>query len=68
MGEFAPTRQSMPTALRVAAGEDRFREHRGLGISSIDFKVSTQDSSGIFILENTFYAKGGPAPPALRPG
>src|SRR5215468_5949300 len=46
---------------RVAAGEDRFGEQRGLGISSIAFKVSGQDSSGLFILENTFRAKGGPA-------
>ena len=47
-------------ALRVAAGVDRFGEQRGLGISSIDFKVSRQDSSGLFILENTFREKGGP--------
>ena len=51
----------VPPALRVAAGTDRFGEERGLGISSIDFKVSGQDSSGLFILENTFHAKGGPA-------
>jgi mannose-6-phosphate isomerase-like protein (cupin superfamily) len=50
-----------PGILRVAAGEDRFDEQRGLGISSIAFKVSGQDSSGLFILENTFHAKGGPA-------
>ncbi len=48
-------------ALHVAAGEDRFGEHRGLGISVINFKVSTQDASGLFILENIFHAKGGPA-------
>jgi quercetin dioxygenase-like cupin family protein len=47
--------------LRVAAGDDRFGEQRGLGISSIAFKVSGQDSNGLFILENTFRAKGGPA-------
>ena len=47
--------------LRVAAGADRFGEGRGLGISVIDFKVSTQDSGGLFILENTFREKGGPA-------
>ena len=52
---------SLPSALRVAAGEDRFGERRGLGISSIDFKVSTQDATGLFILENTFREKGGPA-------
>ncbi len=46
---------------RVAAGEARFGEHRGLGISTIAFKVVPQDSSGLFVLENTFRAKGGPA-------
>jgi mannose-6-phosphate isomerase-like protein (cupin superfamily) len=50
-----------PELLRVLAGEDRFKEHRGLGISQIDFKVVPQDSHGILILENTFHAKGGPA-------
>jgi mannose-6-phosphate isomerase-like protein (cupin superfamily) len=60
MNESLQTSASIPTALRVAA-EDRFGEHRGLGISSIDFKVSTQDSSGLFIVENTFQEKGGPA-------
>ena len=50
-----------PAALRILAGEDRFGEHRGLGISSIAFKIIPQDSSGILILENTFQAKGGPA-------
>lgn len=50
-----------PPALVVAAGEDRFGEHRGLGISVIDFKVTPQDSGGLLIIENTFHAKGGPA-------
>lgn len=49
------------SALWVAAGEDRFGEHRGLGVSAIDFKMSSQDGSGLFVLENTFHAKGGPA-------
>ncbi|MFN8372665.1 MAG: cupin domain-containing protein [Anaerolineae bacterium] len=49
------------SVLRVAAGEDRFGEHRGLGISVIEFKVTPQDSGGLLILENTFHAKGGPA-------
>ncbi len=48
-------------ALFVPAGADRFGEHRGLGISAIDFKVVPADSTGLFILENTFHAKGGPA-------
>ena len=45
----------------VPAGEDRFGEYRGLGISSIAFKVTPQNSDGLLILENTFQAKGGPA-------
>ena len=51
----------MPLALRVAAGADRFGEQRGLGISTIAFKVTTSNPGGLFILENTFLAKGGPA-------
>jgi quercetin dioxygenase-like cupin family protein len=51
----------MPAALRVAAGADRFGEERGLGISTIAFKVTMPNPGGLFILENTFLAKGGPA-------
>jgi quercetin dioxygenase-like cupin family protein len=47
--------------LRVKAGEDRFGEQRGLGVSFINFKVVPQESSGLLILENVFHAKGGPA-------
>ncbi len=43
----------MPQALLVAAGADRFGEQRGLGISTIAFKVTTPNPSDIFILENT---------------
>lgn len=47
--------------LTVAASEDRYGEYRGLGVSAIQFKVTTQDTPGLFILENTFHSKGGPA-------
>lgn len=60
-GSWQTPAASILSAFRVAAGEDRFGEHRGLGISSIDFKVSTQDNNGLFIIENTFREKGGPA-------
>ena len=40
-------------ALTVAAGADRFGEQRGLGISTIAFKVTTPNPSDLFILENT---------------
>ena len=59
MSESIPAER--PSALRVAAGADRFGEERGLGISTIAFKVSMPNPSGLFILENTFLAKGGPA-------
>jgi hypothetical protein len=36
--------KGVPDIVRVAAGEDRFGEHRGLGISEIDFKVTGAES------------------------
>jgi hypothetical protein len=45
----------------VSNGKDRFGDHRGLGISHIDFKAVARDNPNIFILENTFHRKGGPA-------
>lgn len=62
MNNSLPT-PSTPSHLlhHVAAEEDRFGEHRGLGISSIAFKVSAQDNDGLFLaIENSFHAKGGP--------
>lgn len=50
-----------PPIVRVAAGADCFGEARGLGVSTIQFKVAGQGSDGLFVLENTFHAKGGPA-------
>ena len=61
MGGASQTPASEPPLVRVAAGADRFGEQRGLGISAIDFKLSSQDSGGVLVLENTFHAKGGPA-------
>ncbi len=38
-------------------------EHHGLGVSVLDFKLPTGDAdSGLFVVENTFHEKGGPAP------
>ena len=46
----------------LAAGEDRYGEQRSLGVSTISFKVSSEDSGGrLLALENTFHARGGPA-------
>jgi quercetin dioxygenase-like cupin family protein len=48
-----------PPALVVPAGEDQLGERRGLGVSTIEFKLIVQDGS-VLVLENTFHAKGGP--------
>lgn len=60
MNEPTGAASGMPSALRVAAGQDRDGEQRGLGIQTIDFKVTSQDSADLFIAELTFHAKGGP--------
>jgi len=53
---------SSARAVPVLAGQDRFDQHKRLGISTIDFKVSAQDSGGAaLVIENTNRAKGGPA-------
>lgn len=52
---------SLPSALSIRAGEDRFGEHRGLGVSTIAFKLVPHDTGGLLILENTFHTAGGPA-------
>jgi len=44
----------------VAAGTDQFGENRGLGISTIAFKVTPHDETGLFVLENIFREAGGP--------
>lgn len=46
--------------IKVAAGEDQLGEPRGLGVSTIAFKVCPQDSNGLLVLENTFHEKSGP--------
>ena len=48
--------------VHVLAGQDCFGQHKGLGISTIDFKVTGADSGGAaLVIENTNRAKGGPA-------
>jgi mannose-6-phosphate isomerase-like protein (cupin superfamily) len=51
----------IPPTLFVRSGEDQSGEHHGLGISVIDFKFYSEGNPGLFILENTFHEKGGPA-------
>jgi quercetin dioxygenase-like cupin family protein len=47
--------------LKVPAGSDRSGELRSLGISTIAFKAASAGGEGVFALENTFHARGGPA-------
>src|SRR5512145_3330844 len=61
MSDLLQSQANVPALLRVAAGEDQFGENRGLGVSTMTFKVSSPDPHGLFILENTFHQKGGPA-------
>lgn len=50
-----------PSLLFVPGGEDRLGEHHSLGISRIDFKITAQDNPDIFMVENIFHERGGPA-------
>ena len=63
MNTASHTPENVPPthALHLPAGTDRFGEHRGLGVSRIDFKVTPSEGSGLLVLENTFHRKGGPA-------
>lgn len=61
MNEFPQNSATAPPAWLLAAGEDQLSENRGLGISTITFKLLPQGSNDIFIIENSFRAKGGPA-------
>lgn len=60
MDKYKVNPDSVPQIIKVEAGQDRFGEYRGLGISAISFKIVPSDSDGILILENTFTGKGGP--------
>lgn len=61
MKDKTDSQSKVQSLLRVGANEDQFGEQRGLGVSEITFKVTPKDSNGIFIIENTFHEKGGPA-------
>jgi len=53
--------QPQRKAIYVPAGEDRSGVHKPLGISTIDFKLTAQDSGdAMLMIENTNRGKGGP--------
>lgn len=56
-----PSSAGLPPSGFLAAGADQFGEHRGLGVSTIAFKLVPYDHADHLILENTFHARGGPA-------
>jgi len=60
MDSSLPTQAEKITPLFVPVGEDRFGAFRILGISSIAFKVSKQESSDVLAVEITLQQKGGP--------
>jgi len=46
---------------RVGSGEDRFGERRGLGVSTLQFKLTASETGdALFVIENSFTRKGGP--------
>lgn len=51
----------MPVSVLIPAGEDRFGKFKTLGISQVDFKVTSRESKDIFVVEITLRQKGGPA-------
>jgi hypothetical protein len=57
MNKSLPHQAINPPVRRVTAGTDCFGEERSLGISTIDFKVTPQDSRDLLIIENTFHTK-----------
>jgi quercetin dioxygenase-like cupin family protein len=61
MGSLLESESNRTPVLHVAANSDQFGEYRGLGVSQITFKVTPKEGDGIFIIENTFHQKGGPA-------
>ena len=61
MNQSVPSEPNRLRIVNVKSDNDRFGEHRGLGVSVINLKVTTQDSSELLILENVFHSKGGPA-------
>lgn len=61
MANFVKNSVDPLSFFKVDAGQDLFEEKRSLGISSIAFKIVTGGNEGILVLENTFYARGGPS-------
>ena len=61
MNKIDDPQEILPSVLLIPSGKDKYGEQRSLGISTITFKVTPQDTNGLLIIENTFSSKGGPA-------
>src|SRR5215471_16355760 len=61
MNDPLDTQAARPLPIVVPAGEDRFGSFKTLGISSVAFKVTAQESRDLFVVEITLVQKGGPA-------
>lgn len=62
MNDLSHTQPDGQSIHRVAAGEDLYGEYRGrgVGVSTISFKVTSPDPNGLLVVENTLYKKRGP--------
>ena len=61
MNDSLDTQAAKFLSIFVPAGEDRFGYFKTLGISSVAFKVTAQESRDLFVVEITLDKKGGPA-------
>ncbi len=61
MNDSLDTQPAKFLPIYVPAGEDRFGYFKTLGISSVAFKVTSQESKDLFVVEITLVQKGGPA-------
>ncbi len=61
MNETLLTPSDLSYARLVPAGDDRFGAPKDLGISSIVFKITSQESKDLFAVEVVLTKKGGPA-------
>ena len=61
MNDSSDTQASKFLPIFVPAGKDRFGYFKTLGISSVAFKVTSQESQDLFVVEITLVKKGGPA-------
>lgn len=60
MNDHLQIQTEIPASLIVPNGKDRFGEFHSLGISTVTFKITSQDSKDNFIVEINSHQKVGP--------